>query len=96
MAELVVTKGYGVWEMSEQQGFTLSSSDESYRMLLAALDSGWQVEESVYLRPRWIEEGEWVLHFILKQYSGGKPYLITTRLTPDIERFVLDKGWHVD
>jgi hypothetical protein len=96
MIDTRTAKIHESWNVIDQPSYILSSSDESYRMLLAALDLGWQVEEPVYLRPRWDEEGEWVFHFILKKSSGDKPYLITTRHNMDIERLVIEEGWQVD
>ena len=80
----------------EQPGYGLDSSDESYRILLTALDLGWKVEEPVYFRPRWYEGGQWVFHFIIKKNSENSPHLITTRHSPAIERLILDEGWQVD
>jgi hypothetical protein len=80
----------------EQHGYCLDSADESYRVLLAALDLGWKVEEPVYFRPRWYEGDQWVFHFIIKKYSMGPPRLITIRYSPAIERLVLEEGWQVD
>ena len=80
----------------EGSGYSLDSSDESYRMLLAALDLGWQVEEPVYFRPRWYEGDQWVFHFIIKKNSMNPPRLITTRQSPAIECLVQGEGWQVD
>ena len=80
----------------EQPGYGLDSSDKSYRMLLAALDLGWKVEEPVYFRPRWYEGGQCVFHFIIKKNSVNSPRLITTRHSPAFERLVLEEGWQVD
>jgi len=80
----------------EESGYSLDSSDESYRMLLAALDLGWQVEEPVYFRPRWCEGDQWVFHFIIKKISKNPPRLITIRHSPVIEHLVLDEGWQVE
>jgi hypothetical protein len=80
----------------EKPGYFYNSSHESYRMLLSALDLGWYVEEPVYLRSRWNQEGEKVFLFILKHHSRSEPALITTRRTPEIERLVMKEGWQVD
>jgi hypothetical protein len=74
----------------------IDSSDESYRMLLSALDLGWRVEEPVYFRPRWYAGDEWVFHFILKRQSMNSPRLITVRRNPALERLVSEEGWRVD
>ena len=96
MAELDTNKIDGLWVILDEPGSLFSSSDESYRMLLAALDLGWQVEEPVYLRPRWNESSRWVFHFILKQKPMDPPRLLTTSQSPDIERLVTEEGWRVD
>lgn len=44
MAELETTKISDLGNMLEEPGCFLISSDEYYRMLLAALDLGWQVD----------------------------------------------------
>jgi len=80
----------------ELPGDYLDSSSESYRILLAALDLGWQVEEPVYFRPRWYEGGEWVFHFIIKKNSMNPPRLITIRQSLAIIRLILNEGWQVD
>jgi hypothetical protein len=80
----------------EQAGGILGSADEHFRVLLAALDLGWRVEEPVYIRPRWGESGNWVYHFILKKEALLQPCLITVRHAPEIERFILQEGWQVD
>jgi hypothetical protein len=80
----------------EIRGYIFDSSDETYRMLLAALDLGWQVEEPVYLRPRWHEGDQWVYHFILKQKQKDFPRLISARQSPAIDRLILEEGWLVE
>ncbi len=84
----------GTW--LEQPGGRFFSSSEIFRMLLAALDLGWQVQEPVYLRPRWSEGGSWVFHFILQQKALPQPCLITAHWNPEIERFITQEGWQVD
>jgi hypothetical protein len=80
----------------EDPGYLLVSSDESYRMLLAALDLGWKVQEPVYFRPRWHEGDEWVFHFIIEKNSMNPPRLITIRHGLAVVRLVLSEGWRVD
>ena len=80
----------------EQPGYGLDSSDESYRMLLAALDLGWKVEEPVYFRPRWYEGDEWVFQFIIKKNSMNPPRLITIRQSLVITHLVMNEAWQVD
>ncbi len=83
-------------EAPERPGQFLGSADEHFRVLLAALDLGWQVEEPVYLRPRWGESGSWVYHFILKREATPQPCLVTVRHNPEVEQFIEQEGWQVD
>lgn len=83
-------------EAPERAGDYLGSANEHYRVLLAALDTGWEVEEPVYLRPRWGETGSWVYHFILKKEEMPQPYLVTVRHSQDVERLILREGWQVE
>lgn len=78
-----------------QPGYFLESSDESYRLILAALDQGWQVEEPVYFRPQWHTDYQWVYHFILKKHQSNRPHLVTARYSPAIERLIFEEGWQV-
>jgi hypothetical protein len=96
MGEIDTTGLNDLWNVLEQSSCFLITSNESYRMLLAALDLGWQVEEPVYLRPQWDQNDRWVFHFILKQNSMSAPRLITTRQSPDIERLVIEQGWQLE
>lgn len=78
-----------------QQPTRPSKVDPLYLLLLAALDSGWHVEEPVYLRARWSEGGPRLYHFILRQLSvatDAPPRLISVPEGPDIERFVREAG----
>jgi hypothetical protein len=81
---------------SDESHYLFQDSEESYRMLLAALDLGWQVEEPVYLRYRWDKDGERIFQFILIHHSREEPILLTTRQTPDIERLVIEERWQVN
>lgn len=83
-------------EAPERAGSYLGSANEHFRVLLAALDSGWEVEEPVYLRPRWGETGSWVYHFILKKAEMPQPCLITVRHSPEVESLILREGWQVE
>lgn len=83
-------------EAPERAGNYLGSANDHLRVLLAALDMGWQVEEPIYLRPRWGESGSWVYHFILKKEEAPQPCLITVRHSPEIEQMVELEGWQVD
>ena len=77
-----------VWEVL-QQPIPSTGVDPRYHALRAALDVGWRVEEPVYLRPRWSDDGPRVYHFILRRRDGsGPPRLVTVPENPEVERFV--------
>jgi len=102
MSEEITTDLIGALDLYDYSSCLCVSSDESYRSLLAALDLGWQVEEPVYLRPRWGEGEPWVFHFILKMNTMCQPHLvtvrrmITVRWSLDVELLALQEGWLVD
>jgi hypothetical protein len=62
-----------------------------FRLLLAALDSGWRIEAPVYLRPRWGSGGPRVYHFILYR-EGDPPRLLTVPEGAEVEAFVRAEG----
>jgi hypothetical protein len=63
--------------------------------LLAALDTGWLVEEPVYLRSRWSDDGAHVYCFILHRSKQEPPHLITMPATSAVEQFVRNEGLRV-
>ena|SRR5688572_909831 len=69
-----------------------SRVDPQFRRLLAALDSGWQVEAPVYLRPRWGDGGPRVYHFILRHPALSAPRLITVPTGAEVDGFVQSEG----
>jgi hypothetical protein len=71
-----------------QQPTHPSEVEPQYRLLLAALDLGWHIEEPVYLRPRWSDSGPRVYHFILRRSLLGPPKLITVPEGVEIDRYV--------
>ncbi len=86
-----------VWSVLQQPAQP-TPAEPSYLLLLAALDSGWGVEEPVYLRSRWGESGPHVYHFILRQKRLAQwpaTRLITISAGTEIERFVRDSGLRV-
>jgi hypothetical protein len=85
-----------LWDLIEHPSFFINSADEFYRMLLAALDLGWQVEEPIYMRPPWNEREGCIFHFIFKKDSLENPRMISTRIDPTIEQLVIEEGWQVD
>ncbi len=66
-----------------------------FRMLLSALDLGWHVEEPVYLRPRWSDEGPRVYLFILRRSQASPPKLVSVPEGQAISHFVRQEGWQV-
>lgn len=80
------------WDLLQQPDGPSGGMDPRFRLLLAALDVGWQVEEPVYLRPRWGEGSSWVYHFILRRSPHTPSRLLSVRASPEIEHFVRDEG----
>jgi hypothetical protein len=71
------------------------TAEPRYQLLMAALDTGWQVEEPVYLRPRWTGDGPRVYHFILRRPAQPTPRLLTVPASVAIDQFVCDEGLRV-
>lgn len=63
-----------------------------FRVLLAALDGGWRIEETVYLHPRWSDRGPRVYHFILRRWPQATPKLISIPEGADIDGDVRREG----
>ena len=82
------------WDPLQQPAHP-SAVEPQYRVLLAALDLGWQIEEPVYLLPRWSEAGPRVYHFILNRPLRTAPRLVTVPQGPDVDAFVKDNGLKV-
>lgn len=77
-----------------QQPAKPSEVDSRFRLLLSALDTGWAVEEPVYLRPRWGGNGPCVYHFILYR-DGDAPRLVTVPAGGAVEEYVRAEGLRV-
>jgi len=71
------------------------TAEPRYQLLMAALDTGWQVEEPVYLRPQWSDDGPRVYHFILRRAAQPTPRLLTVPASRAIDQFVRDEGLRV-
>lgn len=69
---------------------------ESYILLVAALDSGWQVKEPIRLSPSELTKGKLLSQFRLKQPLFREVCFITCYWTPEIEQFVNKHGWRID
>jgi hypothetical protein len=79
------------WERLQQPAHP-SELEPQYRVLLAALDLGWRIEEPVYLRPRWSDSGPRVYHFILRRSVHAPPKLISVPESHEVDRYVRDEG----
>ena len=73
----------------------LADVEPRYRLLLAALDMGWRIEEPVYLRPRWGDEGQRAYYFILRRADSGEQKLLSVPDGREVKRFVHDQGLSV-
>lgn len=80
-----------VWDLL-QQPIHPDRIDPRYRQLLSALDTGWQIEEPIYLRPRWSDNRSRVYHFILRRAHHPAPRLMTISESPEMTRWVRDQG----
>jgi len=78
------------WDLL-QQPIHPDRTDPRYRQLLAALDTGWQIEEPIYLRPRWSENRTREYHFILRRPHSTAPRLLTVPEGAEVDRFVIDQ-----
>jgi hypothetical protein len=80
-----------IWSLLQQPAYS-AEIESRCRLLLAALDVGWEVEEPVYLRPRLSEDGPRVYHFILRRSSFTPPCLLSVPEGPEVERLVREAG----
>lgn len=77
-----------------QQPVPQSDLEPRLRLLLAARDLNWRIEEPVYLRPRWGDSGARVYHFILHRPYDA-PRLITVPESQAVEAFLRAEGLKV-
>ena len=82
------------WDPLQQPAHP-SAVEPQYRLLLAALDLGWQIEEPVYLLPRFSDSGPRVYHFILRRPLASAPRLVTVPQTVEADAFVRDAGLRI-
>ena len=75
------------WDRLQEQT-PPSEIPPQFRVLLAALELGWRIEEPVYLRPRWSDQGPSVYHFILYLGLSRPPRLISVPQGPAIDAYV--------
>jgi len=83
------------WQLLQQPDRPAGGMDPRFQLLLSALDMGWRIEEPVYLRPRWSENGPRVYHFILRRSLLESPRMISVPASPAVERFVQNEGLQV-
>ena len=79
------------WDRLQEQT-PPSEIPPQFRVLLAALDLGWRIEEPVYLRPRWSDQGPSVYHFILHLGLSRPPRLISVPQCPEIDAYVKNEN----
>ncbi len=77
--------------LADAAGAPPSGVEPRYRLLLAALDMGWRIEEPVYLRPRWGDEGQRAYYFILRRADSGEQKLLSVPEGQEVKRFVHDQ-----
>jgi hypothetical protein len=75
-----------------QQPAHPSEVEPQFRMLLAAIDIGWRIEEPVHLRPRWSDSGPRVYHFILRRALLAPPKMLSVPEGPEVDRYVRDES----
>ena len=96
MAEIRMIRLQHLGELLEQPGSLLWSAKESHRVLLTALDSGWQVEQPVYLRLRNQDKGPWVYHFILRREYRNQTQRLAIYQNREIDKLIYQQGWLVE
>ena len=66
-----------------------------YYMLLAALDTGWEVEAPVYARNDWSfkRKDSKVFHFVLRRNSLRMTTLLSVPDCEAVRRLIADNGW---
>ena len=92
-ALLAFSEGDDAWSQLQEPSHA-ARMNSVYRRLLAALDSGWKIEEPAYLLPRWGEGSARVYHFILRRAPANAeptkepPHLLVVPESREIEQFV--------
>jgi hypothetical protein len=83
------------WNNLQEPARSTQEPSAALLRLLAALDTGWQVEEPIYLRSRWTDGGLRIYCFILHRQPQEAPRLLTVPVSPAVERFVSNEGLQV-
>jgi hypothetical protein len=84
------------WNILQQPVHPSHQIKQQLRILLSALDQGWQVMEPIYLRSRWGDEGPWVYHIILSRTSDGQHHLLTVPVSDETGALIQCEGWRID
>lgn len=82
------------WETLQQPAHQ-SGLEPQCRLLLAALDQGWHVEEPVYWDAQWGERQAQVYQFILRHPLLATLCLLTVPAAPLVETIVCRENWRV-
>ena len=83
------------WNALQEPAHAGRESSAPLLRLLAALDSGWQVEEPIYLRSRWSNSGAHIYCSILHRQPHEAPRLLTLPVSTAVEQFVRREGLQV-
>jgi hypothetical protein len=86
--DTILTRPDDSWMMLAQPAHG-HADNPRFLNLLTALDEGWEVAPPVYRRPRWIDDRDYVYHFILKHADRTGTRLITVPDDESIREFVL-------
>ncbi len=65
--------------------------------LMGALETGWQVEPPVYVRPDWSKsaEGHSAYHFVLQNRAARLTTLLSVPDCPEVQRLLDEQGWEI-
>ena len=83
------------WNILQEPARAGRESSAPLLRLLAALDTGWKVEEPIYPRARWSDGGARVYGFILHRHPQEAPRLLTVPVSTAVEQFVCSEGLKV-
>lgn len=75
-----------------QQPVRPSQVNKRYLLLLAALDTGWQIDAPVVCRPRTGTDAPALFHVILRHAIVDSTRLLLVPDSADMQRFVRDEG----
>lgn len=78
---------YNPWCCLQQPAHPAAELNVSFRMLLAALDQGWNVVESVRPIPVGHDRRK-MIHLTLAHETSGQTHQLLVAATPEVERFL--------